>query len=218
MDVNNLIARYPRLYHMAEDGTWPSIREIGLLSASAILDRFGYEGEKRFALESMQRPEKVIVKDAAKNGIVLRDQKPMNDDRLNMALQDGLRPREWYEIINRRVFFWAKEERLFGLLEARHYRALPHHVLTIDTESLVKAHQHNIWLCHMNSGNTFPIPHQRGANTFQSISDYPSKGNGAPVREVVELTVGYKVEDIAKHVLEIRRMQGTKVLGIIDLA
>lgn len=40
MDVKTLVARYPRLYHMAERDTWPSIRDRGLLSTSAVLDKF----------------------------------------------------------------------------------------------------------------------------------------------------------------------------------
>ena len=48
MDVDAFIARHPRLYHMAEAGSWPQIERGGLLSTSALLDRFGYEGEERF--------------------------------------------------------------------------------------------------------------------------------------------------------------------------
>jgi hypothetical protein len=43
------------LYHMAEDGSWESIRQIGLLSTSALLDRFEVEGERRYAIESTRR-------------------------------------------------------------------------------------------------------------------------------------------------------------------
>lgn len=32
MNVVTLIARYPQLYHMAEQGTWPAIQKRGLLS------------------------------------------------------------------------------------------------------------------------------------------------------------------------------------------
>ena len=39
--------RWPRLYHMAEAGSWPSIKERGLLSTTALLDLFELEGESR---------------------------------------------------------------------------------------------------------------------------------------------------------------------------
>jgi hypothetical protein len=47
-----LASRYPVLFHMAEDGSWESIRERGLLSTSALLDLFEVEAEERFAIES----------------------------------------------------------------------------------------------------------------------------------------------------------------------
>ena len=43
MEIERLISRYPTLYHMAEDGSWESIQRHGLLSTSALLDRFEIE-------------------------------------------------------------------------------------------------------------------------------------------------------------------------------
>ncbi len=36
--------RWPRLFHVAEAGSWPSIQAHGLLSTSALLDLFGSAG------------------------------------------------------------------------------------------------------------------------------------------------------------------------------
>jgi hypothetical protein len=47
MDTAELIARYPRLYHMAEDGSWPSIQAHGLLSTRAMLDHFEVTPDER---------------------------------------------------------------------------------------------------------------------------------------------------------------------------
>jgi len=47
MLINDLIAKYPKLYHMAEDGSWPNIQKLGLLSTSALLTKFGYIGANR---------------------------------------------------------------------------------------------------------------------------------------------------------------------------
>ena len=41
------VRRYPRLYHMAQVGSWPSIERNGLLSTSALLDLFQIKGEAR---------------------------------------------------------------------------------------------------------------------------------------------------------------------------
>lgn len=215
MDKNSLIARYPKLYHMAEVGSYPSILENGLLSTVAALDRFEVHGVERFQLESAHRPEKVILESQARGRVVLRDQKPMRAERLAGALEQGVTPRQWYEIINSKVFFWVQSARLERLLNARAYRAYEHDVFTIDTASFVNAHEHSIWLCHMNSGNTFPMPFPRGMQTFKRIDDYPVNAKGAPTKEVVELVVDYSVLDIAAYVTEVRRMKGSQVLEVL---
>ena len=53
--------RYPRLYHMAESGSWCSVREHGLLSTSALLDLFEISGSKRREIESEWRPNIVPI-------------------------------------------------------------------------------------------------------------------------------------------------------------
>lgn len=217
MQVEWLVARYPRLYHMAERHAWPSIRDRGLLSAAAVLDVFGIGGAERFGLESSHRPGKVPIGQGA-GQIVLRDQKPMEPVRLAKALLNGVTIQQWYETINTKVFFWVQEERLHRLLNARPYRNLEHDVLVVDTASFVAAHEHEIWLCHMNSGNTFPVPHKRDLGAFQRIAQYPARQNGQPLKEVVELVVDYRVLDIADHVVEVRRMKSKEVLGPIPFA
>lgn len=213
MDVKALIARYPRLYHMAEKNAWRDIKTKGLLSTSAVLDRYSVKGARRIAIEEKHRSEKVSIGEPG-DQVVLRDQKPMEPSRLAQALQDGITPTQWYKLLNNRVFLWAEETRLFGLLNARYYRALEHDVLTIDTASLMSVYEQTTWLCPMNSGNTFPIPHFRGKSTFQRIAGYPTKVRSqAPAKEVVEVVVDYSIPDIAKHVVEVRRIKGTAVLG-----
>lgn len=216
MNLQHLVQRYPRLYHMAEKDTWPSIKANGLLSATAILDRFGVNGAQRIVIEEGHRPEKMLIgpKDF---GIVLRDQKPMSPSRLTDALVDGTTPAQWYRFLNGRVFMWAREERLFGLLKARQYRKLEHDVLTIDADALLANYGEKTWLCRMNSGNTWPVPHARRMDDFKRIADYPSRRSGIPYKEVVEVVVDYSVPDIADYVLAVRRMRGDVVLGNIVL-
>jgi hypothetical protein len=214
MDLDRLVARYPMLYHMAEKDSWSSIKANGLLSTSAVLDRFNISGATRVALEEDHRSEKVAVGPAGAQ-IVLRVQKPMRPSRLAEALIDGTTPQQWYKFLNGRVFMWAQEHRLLGLLHALHYRNLEHDVLTIDTRALMACYHNQVWLCRMNSGNCFPVPHKRGMNDFRRIADYPTKANGDPFKEVVEVVVDYAVPDLAIYVLEVRRMRGSTVLGRI---
>jgi hypothetical protein len=157
MDLNKLIELYPRVYHMAERGAWDSIRTHGLMSATAVLDHLAIEGGDRARFESEHRNQKMDVRAGNPSNIVLRDQKPMPEGRLIQVLTDGTTPRQWYELINHKVFFWAEEQRLHRLLGARDYRKLEHDVLTLDSATFIPAYAEAIWLCHMNSGNTWPM-------------------------------------------------------------
>jgi hypothetical protein len=215
MDLNKLIELYPRVYHMAERGAWESIRTHGLMSATAVLDHLAIEGGDRARFESEHRNQKMDVRAGHPSNIVLRDQKPMPEGRLIQALTDGTTPRQWYELINHKVFFWAEEQRLHRLLGARDYRRLEHDVLTLDSATFVPAYAEAIWLCHMNSGNTWPMPHRRGTEIFRRIPDYPVKRSGKPIKTVVELVVDYAVPNIAEYVVEVRRMRGSEILEVI---
>ncbi len=217
MDVVALVACYPKLYHMAERDTWPSIKANGLLSTSAALDRFGINGAARRALEREHRPEKVFVGPAGQQ-IVLRDQKPMPPERIASALTDGTTPQQWYRFLNGRVFMWAEEKRLHGLLNARPYRNLEHDVLTIDAAALMADYASRVWLCRMNSGNTWPMPHARGMGDFMRIANYPMKARVAkPQKAVVEVVVDDAIPDIARYVVDVRRMKGKVVLRQLPL-
>lgn len=215
MEMNRLIELYPKIYHMAERGAWESIRMRGLMSATAVLDHLAVRSGDRARFESEHRNQKMDVIAGDPANIVLRDQKPMPEGRLLQALIHGTTPRQWYELINQKVFFWAEEKRLNRLLGARDYRKLEHDVLTLDSATFIPAYAQAIWLCHMNSGNTMPMPHRRGVDIFRRIPDYPVTRSGNPAKPVVELVVDYAVPNIADYVVAVRRMKGSEVLDVI---
>ena len=206
METELLVRRYPKLYHMAEDGSWESIRRIGLLSTSALLDKFDVMGEERRKIESTRRPEIVEIEHPVLGKALVRDNKPMQEKTLEKCLV-GMTPREWYETLNRRVFFWVDEGRLKKLLGARAYRDRPHLVLEISTAELLRRHHDRVLLSSINSGATFTMnPAPRGSDTFKSIFDHPE---GKPV---VELTVAYSVPDVTALVLSVSRWHGAENL------
>jgi hypothetical protein len=216
VDVTHLIARYPQLHHMAQAGSWQSILANGLLSPVAVANRLGLAGSDRARVTCQHRPANLRL-DMPSPGrgaftVVLRDQIPMNAQRLAGVLDHGLTPQQWYEIINSKVFFWAQPERLGGLLSAKSYRHHEHDVFTFDTASLVNQHACDIWLCAINSGSVSRFPARRGLHTFKRIADYPTTSTGRPVREVVELVVDYSVPNIARHVVQVRRMKGAEII------
>jgi hypothetical protein len=217
MRLEQLTAEFPQLYHMAEAGTWESIKRHGLLSTSALLDKFEIKGKERFDIESRHRPECVTISHPQFGAAVIRDQKPMSDAALQRCLI-GMKPRQWYEMLNGRVFFWLTRERLLGLLSARAYRNRPHCVLTLDTTRTVERHLLRITLSPINSGCTVPNPQPRGAETFLPVQSYNFAHwikKRPRSQAVVELAVKYAVPDIADLVVRVEHIKGSKVLGTV---
>lgn len=219
MTEEELVATYPRLWHMAHDGSWPAIRDNGLMSAAALLDAYGVVGGRRHELNAGHRPQSVPLAKTGLPGAVLRDQKPMRDGALEKCLEDGLTPADWYRLLNSRTFFWLARSRVWSLLRARAYRDLPQTVLTVDTASLVAAHGARIWLSPINSGATLYNPQPRGLRTFKRIADFPfherAKTRRRPEQNVVELVVDHSVPDIADHVLAVHRVRNDSILSEI---
>ena len=209
-ELAQLVQSSPVLFHMAERGSWESIRKHGLLSTSALLDLFGVSGSDRECIESCHRPESVTVEREGVGSAVIRDQKPMDDRGLERCLRDGLTPRNWYEILNARVFFWLSRSRLMRLLKARAYRDAEHDVLKIDTASLVDAYREQITLAGINTGATKPIPAPRGKETIVGIAEYDYAGRilTHPREPVVELAVESGVPDIADFTQRVVVMKG----------
>ncbi|MGA8855898.1 MAG: hypothetical protein WB643_01905 [Candidatus Bathyarchaeia archaeon] len=113
----------------------------------------------------------------------------------------GLSPKEWYVLLNGKVFFWVREARLVRLPGARAYRSRPHLVIRADTRTLVQWHGSRITLSSINSGATFGgAGTKRGIKTFQTIEEYPLEEMLEKKHEdaVVELAVDYAVPDIVQ--------------------
>jgi hypothetical protein len=204
MHAEHLWTKYPRMFHMAEIGSWPGIEKHGLLSTSALLDLFEWTRKERIAIEAHRRPKSITLTHKVHGQAVIRDQIPLSEKRLASCLADGMTVEQWLRLLNRRVFFWLQESRLETLRGAEAYRSKRQLVLTIDTRSLVEAHSRRILLAHMNTGATRPFAWPRGRHTFYTITKYPFDIR----KKVVELTVTREVRDIAKHILRVEEMGG----------
>jgi hypothetical protein len=104
-ELEEFLEDSPTLYHIAEYGSWPSIRDRGLLSTAAILDLYGIQGAERILIEGQRRPKSVVLTHGSLPPIVIRDQIPMSDGALKKCLLDGLTPADWYRLLNGKVFF-----------------------------------------------------------------------------------------------------------------
>lgn len=206
LTVDYIVERWPRLFHMAEAGSWDSIKKHGLQSTTALLDRLGIEHQGRAEIESERRAESVELKDALGNSVWVRDNKPINETALLKTLE-GMTPEEWYRTLNGRVFFWLTRKRLDKLRGAGAYRHRRHDILTLDTAKLMQSHGDMVELSPLNSGAVHPAAnYPRGVGTFSRIADYPwqSRLAVAPSEPIVELTVPYAVNDIADLVIDVK--------------
>ncbi|MGH7233614.1 MAG: DUF7002 family protein [Nitrospiraceae bacterium] len=199
-----------RIYHLAEAANWPSIRRVGLLSATALLDLAGVRGDQRDRIECFQRIERMELP----NGVHVRDQKPMPVNALKKCLV-GMTPSEWYELINSKVFFWLDVDRLNRQRGA--CEPWPQVVLEVDTERLLTRHAKRIALSPINTGNARRRPAKRGRCTFvpyrvwvKSGWSTETEGLETPVcrrrHQPVELTVADAIPDIMSVVVRVHRL------------
>lgn len=208
LSPDELATIYPRLFHMAEVGSWDSIAKHGLRSTSALLDLFEITGEARTNIESHRRPSSVTIHHPEFGSAVIRDNIPMRDGALERCLEDCT-PTEWYKLLNGRVFFWLSRERLFRLLRARAYRNKTQTIITVDTKALLDRHQSAVRLAPINTGSTIYKPLPRGVKTFSTMGDYPyQERRKTRTRDnaVVELTVDYSVPDIAELIVGVEHV------------
>jgi uncharacterized protein DUF7002 len=215
--LEQLSINYPRLYHVADAGSWPSISKYGLLSTSGLLDLYGINGRERELIESCHRPESVVIRNPQHGTAVIRDQKPMHETVLQKCLVDCT-PRQWYQFLNRKVFFWLTESRVTALLAARAHRNSAHIVIIADTEALLRKHGRAALLSPINSGSTIRTAAKRGISSFQPPDSFPyetrRKLRGTE-HAVVELAIEYSVPDIREFVLRVERRQGSQVLEVL---
>lgn len=218
MTPEQLVELYPRLFHMANVGSWPAIQSEGLLSTRQLVDACHPAQAVRDAVLRQRRPRSVTLTHPTQGPVVVRDQGPLREDNLRACL-NGITVQEWLNMLNERVFFWLHPDKLSTLLRARRYRNLEHDVLTVDTGSLLAAHAANIRLSPMNSGSTiYPSAPRRGRDTFLRIEDYPyqERRHRRSIKDaVVELAVLNGVPNIVDHVLRVERRRGMDVLAVL---
>jgi hypothetical protein len=214
--TKDLIRLYPELYHVAADGAWPAIARHGLLSTAALVTRWGVrQGAPQAAILGKRRAESVELSHPEYGTAVIRHQKAMHEPSLAAALDD-LSPSQWYATLNERVFFFLQTSRLEELLSARSYRDDAHTVITVDTRSLVTAHEEDIELTRVNTGFAQRFSAEpRGHGSFQSIDEFthPTRSHASTkVLDVAELTVFRGVRDISAHVKRVERVRDGTVL------
>ncbi len=214
--TDDLIRLYPRLFHVAEAGSWSDISHHGLLTSAQLCELYEVPDHRRRGLLEARRAGKAPLDHPIHGRVVLRDQSPLSEKKLAACLQDGITVEQWLTTLNDRVFFWLQENRLLRMLNA--YSGQDHDVITVDTASLVAAHGPQVRLSRINSGSTAYLPRPRGTATFQTIEEYPHPQRRkavAAASDVAELCVLGGVADLAAHAVKVERRHGPAVVETI---
>jgi Family of unknown function (DUF7002) len=217
MTIEELTTHYPRAFHMAEFGTWDSISRHGLLSTSALLDLYGVTGDRRVQLESRHRSRCETITHPLYGSAVIRDQKVLSESALRKCLS-GATPQQWYELLNKKTFFWLHPNRLVRLLKGRQYRGRRHCVISVPTDQLLQKHGERITLCPINSGSTIYRPVERSPSIFYRVSDFPFQERrlGRPIENtIVELAVEYSVANITDIAILVEHWHGEKIIETV---
>lgn len=203
MRTEDLIAKYPKFYHMAEDGSWPNIKIHGLLSTSCLLEKWEYPEDERIAICVRHRPNNITIENEKFGKAVLRDQKAINPEKLKQCLVDTTEE-SWYHLLNNKVFFWPDWQALIWFLGATAYFGKPHVVITVDTRQLLLKYKDQVTLSSINSGSTYPKrdrvnPEPRGLETFKNIPEYP-------LTWIKELAIDDGIKNIVPYTTSVERL------------
>ena len=114
MLTSELVRLYPFLFHTVADGSWPSIREHGLLSTAAMLELWAVKEAQRRDLLTTVRSESVVIEHPRLGSAVVRDQGPIHAPSLGECLTD-LSVEQWLQKLNERVFFFLQRGQVDGL-------------------------------------------------------------------------------------------------------
>jgi hypothetical protein len=218
MERDELVRLHPVLFHMAEDGTWPSVRAHGLLSTRAIVDLFATDESVRTQVLSVVRTASIAIEHPERGRVVVRDQGPLKF--LNQCLTEGTTAQDYLDALNERVFFWLSCSRLKRLLGARRYRDNAATVIHVDTARLLARHADAVQLAPYNTGSMHvPSAPRRGTDVFVDVDRYPYKEwrakRGPSGDAVVELTVKYEVKDIVDLTQRVERWVGGRRVEVL---
>jgi hypothetical protein len=191
--------RIERLYHLAEADNLASILEHGLMSTERLVRLAGISEPAGTVLLHTHRPDNVRLS----VGMVIRDQRPMPPAPLARALEDGLEPADWYELLNGFVFLWPDRERMER--QRRACGSRPQVVLTFDGAALIERFQADAFVSPINSGNARRKAAPRGRDTFVPYTEWLSQGwpSGRSGRPPAEFLFGCTIPTQAPYVINI---------------
>jgi hypothetical protein len=113
-------------------------------------------------LRRRRRPEQVHLTHRLHGRAVLRDQKPLSENKLAAALTDGWTVPDWLAFLNDQVFLFPDPTPRDKIIDA--YAGQPMLVLTLRTQSLLD--EYGVWVkvSSINGGATLYDARPRGVS------------------------------------------------------
>jgi hypothetical protein len=187
------------LYHLAEADNLASILQHGLMSTERLLGLALIAEQERAAILRSHRRDSVRLS----NSIVIRDQRPMPPAALAPALDDGLKPPDWYALLNGFVFLWPDRDRMKRQQRACGVR--PQVVLTFDGPALLGRFGDKAFVSPINSGNARRKAARRGRDTFVLYATWLRDGwaSGQRTRPPAEVLLRCTIPAQAPYLIDI---------------
>lgn len=171
------------VFHAAPYGAWPSIAELGLLTAKELL---GDDARLRAI-----RSDSIELDLEPGHPISVRDQRNMARANIEAHL-DGIDLAAWLDILNERLFFFARQKELTAFL-GRYQATEGLDVLAFDTGRLLAATTGRVEVTTVPS--TGPVPWDRcpcrNRETFEPLAEFVGE-----VGDIQEITVVGGLPDV----------------------
>jgi hypothetical protein len=183
----------PHFYHIAEPSNMTSIRRHGLLSTEQLVRRAVRNNAPRDAILGTHRADALILRD----GVYIRDQRPMPPSLLKSILCNDMTPSDWYRFLNGFVFLWANEDRL-----NRHLRAFEGRrqvVLTFHAKRLLADLGHQVFLAQSTAATPAAMP-------------WRAVGRFSPPTTIGSATAGPSSDQSSGHVRALRLKSSLKAI------
>jgi hypothetical protein len=179
VDLDELVARFPRIWHATFPGGWDSISQSGLRTSMELLTNAG-RGDEATSMRSE------IAHVATEGGdAVLRSQVPNRVDP--EPYLDGITVADWWVLLNSRSYFFADQDALEKLVQSCAEDGTGQEVISFETRRLLAPVAEHVEVATVSVG-VFPRTSGpcRGRSTFQSLSDF--SGDTAKIKEITVTT------------------------------
>ena len=181
MEASDFAKRFPKLYHLTFASNLSSIQEHGLVSSTALADRYAFTDAEREACLTRRR-----LCNQELYGVTLRDQHAAAESKMKTCLV-GVSIPDWLALLNSKVFFYMELKKAQRMAET--YAAYKNILLEVDTMALLERHAKASFVCRFNSGSFLFKPTPRGRASYIPMAEFELRKKSVPAELTVDEAV-----------------------------